>query len=47
MFVICLRACKICVVFVERKPESNSHKLKKVLSPPQVAINVVECVFLM
>ena len=32
---ICLHACKICVVFVETKPESNSHKLQKVLSHPQ------------
>ena len=32
---ICLRACKICVVFVERKPEINFRKLRKVLSPPQ------------
>ena len=31
---ICLHACKICVVFVETKPESNSRKLRKVLSPP-------------
>ena len=31
---ICLRAGKICVVFVETKPQSNSHKLRKVLSPP-------------
>ena len=32
---ISLRACKICVVFMETKPESNFRKLRKVLSPPQ------------
>ena len=32
---ICLRACKICVVFVEMKLESNSRKLRKVPSTPQ------------
>ena len=26
---ICPRACKICVVFVETNPESNSRKLRK------------------
>ena len=30
---ICLRACKICVVFMEMKPESNFRKIRKVLSP--------------
>ena len=34
---ICLRDCKICVVFVETKPESNPPKLRKVLSPPQLS----------
>ena len=27
---ICLRACKICVVFVETKPESNSCRVRRV-----------------
>ena len=36
---ICLRACKICVVIVEMKPESNFRKLRKVLSPPQMLIS--------
>ena len=31
---ICLCSCKICAVFVETKPESNSRKLRKVQSPP-------------
>ena len=33
---ICLHACKICVVFVEKKPKSNSCKLRKILSPPHL-----------
>ena len=35
---ICLRACKICVVFAETKPESNSHKLRKVFSSSQIKV---------
>ena len=35
---ICLRAWKICVLFVEMKPESNSYKLRKARSPPQANV---------
>ena len=41
---ICSRACKICVVSVERKPESHSRKLGKVLSPPHF-FSIQLCIF--